>query len=407
MELAACQQALDAYCARECTPRLGVPVTFARLSTSSQQNGVAWRCYAPATLTEDLQRHRSGAEYCTRHMQLLRVLEECRQQPEPEPDDSSCPAAQLPRALPPSHPWVLSGYTGAVLSTRPLVVELDGFMDESECEALITATDDARGSKLNAGCPECGMWWMQEHDHARRQPSALLDMLEQRIGNLTGVADHGGEAAMKVTSYVQAERAADQPQAAYSLHHEKIQRPDRIATVLVYLSTLQPHEGGHTSFPAAQRREGEETEAARRRQGAFLAITPPRGRYYRIDEVGTNSRGGGVGLKSPEAAADPNVGLARSAAEAACRDAAAGTPSALAVQPRRGTAVIWYHEKGRNRTVDPLAWHAGCFVRGEGATRWALQKFKEDPDSGTPQVFWDTMEAHYAAAAGGEDANDV
>ena len=220
MDLAACQSALDSFCARECTPRLGVPVTYARLSTSTQSTSLAWRCYAETALTEDLQRHRAGPEYCTRHAQLLKVLEECRQQQslqQSQPDeafDSSCLAAALPRALPPSHPWVRSGYTGAVLSTRPLVVELQGFMDEAECDALIAATADARGSKLNAGCPECGMWWMQEHDHAKRQPSALLDMLEQRIGNLTGVADHVGEAAIKVTSYLQAERAADQPQAA-------------------------------------------------------------------------------------------------------------------------------------------------------------------------------------------------
>ena len=39
-----------------------------------------------------------------------------------------------------------------------------------------------------------------------------------------------------------------------------------------------------------------------------------------------------------------------------------------------------------------VSWYvcAGCFVRGEGVTRWALQKFKEDPTGGAPAVFWDT-----------------
>ena len=64
-----------------------------------------------------------------------------------------------------------------------------------------------------------------------------------------------------------------------------------------------------------------------------------------------------------------------------------------------GTAVVWYHELGRSRAVDPLAWHAGCFVRGSsGVTRWGMQKFKEHPTgAATPDAFYEAMEAHVAA----------
>ena len=44
--------------------------------------------------------------------------------------------------------------------------------------------------------------------------------------------------------------------------------------------------------------------------------------------------------------------------------------------------------------MDPLAWHSGCFVRDDGVTRWALQKFKEHPAGGTPDALWEAMEAH-------------
>ena len=60
--------------------------------------------------------------------------------------------------------------------------------------------------------------------------------------------------------------------------------------------------------------------------------------------------------------------------------------------------------------MDPLAWHAGCFVRGAGVTRWALQKFKERPKQlrATPAAFWEVMDAHMAAAAAhGRDAAGV
>ena len=132
---------------------------------------------------------------------------------------------------------------------------------------------------------------------------------------------------------------------------------------------------------------------------AFTEITPPQGKYYRVDEKAHRSFGDGVGLFSREAQADPNVGAARTAAEAACRGAARAEPGTVATRPRAGTAVVWYHELGRGRAVDPLAWHAGCFVRGSsGVTRWGIQKFKEHPTgAATPDAFYEAMEAHVAA----------
>eukprot|EP00401_Gymnodinium_catenatum_P051476 CAMPEP_0117555566 /NCGR_PEP_ID=MMETSP0784-20121206/51340_1 /TAXON_ID=39447 /ORGANISM="" /LENGTH=397 /DNA_ID=CAMNT_0005352775 /DNA_START=93 /DNA_END=1284 /DNA_ORIENTATION=+ len=285
------------------------------------------------------------------------------------------PASSSPIALPLDHPWVRLGYAGAILSTSPLVVQVHNFMSQAECDAVIAASNELQGSQgaqYAKPCKECRSWWMQNNDRRHREPSPLFDMLEERLGNLTGVADHAGEAAIKLTSYTKYIPTDEYiPPDAYVLHHEKVGRPRRIATVIVFLSSLQPDEGGHTVFPAAQL--GSKRDDVR---NAFAAITPPLGKYFQVNEH-TVSGEDKVGLRSPEAAADPNVEKARAAAEAACRDAADGTPSAVASPAQAGSAVVWYHELGRNRKVDPMAWHAGCFVRGFGVTRWAIQKFKE------------------------------
>lgn len=322
---------------------------------------------------------------------------------DPSHKNYACPAdAGLPQALPLDHPWVVRhGYSGTVLSLNPLVVEVDEFMSAEECEAVIASVKTERDF---AGCgPQCSSYWPRQLSARARRPgpSPVFDMLEERLGNLTGLQDHADEASIKVNSYAKPIEPLTVPPDAYALHHEKIGRPRRVATVLVYLRTLEPREGGHTVFPAAQLTPAEGGVAAARR--VFGAITPPNGTCFQITEHEFSSPAGDqVGVRSPEAAADPNVGKARSLAEAACRDASAGSPSAVATQAVRGKAVVWYHELGRNQKVDPMAWHAGCFVRSLEAQRWVLQKFKEHPErsSGlaTPRAFYDVMKAHKRAA---------
>ena len=195
-----CQAALDAYCEQDCTPKLGVWRTVARIGGSQRSSEERWRCYASSALTDDRMEYRGrGSEYCTRHQQLLAVLEECRgagatpaAASAVDEEEGSCAPSGIPRPLPPDHPWARGGYTGAVLSRRPLVVEVDDFLSAGECQALIAATKGRRDQK---GCDECGMWWMQETNGAwpRRPASKLLLEVEERIANLTGIADHAGE----------------------------------------------------------------------------------------------------------------------------------------------------------------------------------------------------------------------
>lgn len=432
-----------------------------------------------------------------------------------------------PFPLPAEHPWAGSG--AELLSGAPLVLRIPDFLTAEECVALREAAqlyeqsaashepqscrDWARmgectsnaaymlencaascadGVSLAArpanshrapGRTEIGTWWLDA------KQDALVRRIEARIGNLTGLERHGGEVDMKLTAHASQPRRSTR---AYSLHHEKIAKPRRVLTVLVYLtSSAADADGGHTVFPATS------SPAAAR---AFRAITPPLGQYYRVDDnpnTAHRSMSDTVGLLSPEARADAHVRQAQQSADEACDAAAAGdaasarelsddaaTPSvmssaldairrlaggshaALATRPVAGTAVIWYHEQlsavapserrrgreervggaasaatqmadlgeaingapsvaGPRLMVDPLAWHAGCVIRGGVSVgsereRWAIQIFKEHheapsedeqttsvagappppppPSPPPPEAFFEVLKAHQTAA---------
>lgn len=316
-----------------------------------------------------------------------------------------------------------------------------------------------------------GTFWLQQ-ERASREDVSLISSIEERLGALVGMRTHRGENTIKVTSHTPLPR--DRSRAAYNVHHEKVGRPRRAATVLVYLST-PTSAGGHTIFPAASRN--------RTVVEAFRALTPPAGRYWRINERGAVSERDSIGLRSPEAHAMPAVAVAQAAADDLCRRAAAaaeeegsplasppGSPAdaaadgravtdavtestageptaandeersapwaadAVAVAPRQGVAVVWYHEHPkaevhqrsagaaaaheddaddatRLRSADALAWHCGCGLlapAGAAAStgrdqhgggmrgRWALQKFKELPKYGSAARFHALQAAHLA-----------
>ena len=299
-----------------------------------------------------------------------------------------------------------------MLSLRPLVVEVPDFMSAEECAGVISATRRQRDEK---GCPECGTWWIRP-GLAIEADLRLVDALESRLGDLVGVRTHDGEDVIKVTSYTPATK-----RSAYTVHHEKVGRPRRSATILVFLAA--PSRGGHTIFPAAT------TNASV--SSAFRSITPPRGRWWRLAEGAPNSdqRVGSVGMLSPEA--DENVLTAARAAEERCKALVDGSASAydgcdggLAITPEVGKAVVWFHEEVPAveaqqqpkaspeaaedvhvlKRADPFAWHCGCTVgvspAGGNDERWALQKFKEWPRGVSRLSSFDALVAAHVAAAG-------
>lgn len=275
-------------------------------------------------------------------------------------------AAFAPIPLPPEHPWSRLGYRGEVLSVSPLVLRVPSFLSRSECEAL----RELRNSHVHARTAphshqpgeraEIGTWWLEPTSH-------LVADVETRIGNLTGIARHDGESDVKLTSHA---APIAWRKRAYQLHHEKVAKPRRTLTVLVYLSSSHSDtDGGHTVFPAT---------ASQSALGTFEQLTPPLGKWYRIyngEDMGStlvDLKLHTVGVASVEAGADPNVARAQREADEACDAAAAaaavgstfsstlsstlgsmlGSSSALATRPVEGSAVIWYHERLPAKDLD-------------------------------------------------------
>ena len=402
-------QILSAYCtshlARWCEKNCPHSSTHGPLVAllDASKNGaddLAWRCYAPSTLDAARTRYVSGDTYCTRHEKIKLELARCQQ----EDVSVELPPQLLrsPRAIAANHPWHSNWPAARILSLRPLVAEVPNFLSAAECDGLIRATAGLHDEK---GCLECGTYWFNGREHGRRGQNWLTDetmdlvtSVEERIGELVGMRTHEHENVIKVTSY-----KPTSSRAAYNLHHEKIGRPNRVATVLVYLSSLiGARHGGETIFPAAS----PNASVVR----SFRAITPPRGTFWRVDERASDSRYGSVGLFSPEATDD--VRAAQAAADATCTDLN-GASAGVSVEPLRGKALVWYHERPDGvgtseeehlRDAEPLAWHCGCRVKEGGGERWALQKFKEHPRGGrAPERFYEVMAAHHEKLAPEQD----
>lgn len=72
-----CEAELNAYCNSHCHHSKAHGQLYARFDIAHRVSEPAWRCYARLTLSPDLLKYRQGIEYCTRHRQLLHVLNNC------------------------------------------------------------------------------------------------------------------------------------------------------------------------------------------------------------------------------------------------------------------------------------------------------------------------------------------
>lgn len=84
--------------------------------------------------------------------------------------------------------------------------------------------------------------------------SPLLSSVERRIASLVGIPPHSEENPLMIT----AARPHTGRYHVRNLHHDKNNGPERVATVLIYLSNVtDDSHGGHTSFPALLRTDPE------------------------------------------------------------------------------------------------------------------------------------------------------
>ena len=161
------------------------------------------------------------------------------------------------------------------LCRRPRLVQADGFLTPVECSLLRqlarpklapTAAEDWAGTGAHRQRSASGCWLPRRDTPAHAwasfggpgTPAArLVGLIEARIARATGIPlDHGEPA--QLLRYRRGE--------AYSLHPDFFDPADaanlrnggqRVATFLVYLSTVDPAHGGATVFPrAVEERQG-------------------------------------------------------------------------------------------------------------------------------------------------------
>ncbi|KAL1524968.1 hypothetical protein AB1Y20_019844 [Prymnesium parvum] len=72
-----CAAALEAWCDQHCPHAVAHGPLKARYDRSATSEMHAWRCYATSTLDAMHERYAQGTAYCTRHAQLVELLQQC------------------------------------------------------------------------------------------------------------------------------------------------------------------------------------------------------------------------------------------------------------------------------------------------------------------------------------------
>ena len=249
------------------------------------------------------------------------------------------------------------------------VWQIDEFLSPSEVEHLRSIGESSPTLMKNSvyKSVEFRRPWEQSSDK-------VANLIEYRIGNLTGIAPNANDSPMKLA----VSRAWHQPDDGMTnqlqnLHHDKHQRPGRVVTVLIYLSdeTTDGLLGGDTLFPCVRAAHSSTSQLCTRLESAFatgdLFLSPPTGIYDTIACFDTAAAEAASEMCRPQMSDDVEV-----------TSTAATEASVLRVTPMRGRALVFLQEAPElgGDTLTRM-WHGGCRVaRGE---KWTMQHFKELP----------------------------
>lgn len=210
--------------------------------------------------------------------------------------------------------------------------------------------------------------------------AVLLSRMEERIARLTGLPAHENEETL---SFQPMESVGGDGPWFVNLHHDKNKNEHRVATALIYLSSSNDTDGGHTIFPALLPRRAPETSVGRRigvdetmgtdatLGGSSLALAP----FQRAARDAFAAGRRALGCKDRSYGCGDVGGLVPHA-EAECSRALQGKSWGVAVRPQAGAALVFWseHEDG---TPNADMWHAGCLPRRLGTDgRWVMQRFK-------------------------------
>ena len=170
-----CEQSLNAWCAENC-PHSQHEALFARYDRNQQGPGVAWRCYARSTLSDDRAEYVRGDMYCTRHPQLLEVLQECKESAVSEAFDSEVAYGPEGQAEPPVAEVVRRHVSGGTLPEQRAQVHqmpaarslrAPAELRQQQTSASLIASSDTCADTL----PECSLW--AEYDECRQNQAYM------------------------------------------------------------------------------------------------------------------------------------------------------------------------------------------------------------------------------------------
>jgi hypothetical protein len=206
-------------------------------------------------------------------------------------------------------------------------------------------------------------WYTQEHPK--------INMLEQRIADLVNIPAHPKERMLQGLRTTPNQSLTDSPGI---FHLDPSNAMARHVTALIYLNDIE--RGGHTAFPLLPRPNA---DGAVPRPAAMRAFAREVSAKFAEAEEPFRGR---VAMHEIMLSVDPRsepriVCPAGNAFGPAGDDNVPENERSLAVQPRAGRAVVWWHKTADGKDILHDTLHGGCDPYG--GEKLALQKFKQYP----------------------------
>jgi hypothetical protein len=203
---------------------------------------------------------------------------------------------------------------------------------------------------------------MSNGDYKRH---AILDEFERRVALLTMIPTHKNELPIMITRQQPGLIVGDvvDNQVVRNIHHDKNKRSNRVVTVLVYLNTIPPKNGGRTLFPCIASKHGRKSLEGKQKHESFV-------KYF------SEHYHSGRRVLDADHINDQSLPIFE-ACNAECL--LADKSNVLSIQPEKGTALVFWHSHADGQP-NPLIWHTACQTLAGNEPREAVQKFKEFPE---------------------------